>query len=193
MDGCLRNRNPELRGPTLEDSEAGSRFSSVACDFTVRLCRLSCGRLLDLNCGARSQPPSGKRFLFHDSAPGSVLVLIPSWMLGGFRRPVGGPLTWLGAVAIPAGAAIYFRRAWEFAARGWYTPAPIAPTKFPVTTALHRYVRHPMYIGVFGVLRGEGATFRAVIATIKWLFGQYMLPQREEEEGEEGQCHRKIR
>ena len=87
-------------------------------------------------------------------------------MLGGFRRPVGGPLTWLGAVAIPAGAAIYFRGAWEFAARGWYTPAPIAPTKFLVTTALHRYVRHPMYIGVFGVLRGEAATFRAVIATI---------------------------
>ena len=29
-----------------------------------------------------------------------------------------------------------------------------------------------------------------VIATIKWPFGQYMLPQREEEEG---QCHRKIR
>jgi integrase len=33
--------------------------------------------------------------------------------------------------------------------------------------------------------------FRRVIATIKWPFGQYMLPQREEEE--EGQCHRKIR
>ena len=38
-----------------------------------------------------------------------------------------------------------------------------------------------------------GSPFTAlatVIATLKWPFGQCMLPQREEEEG---QCHRKIR
>jgi hypothetical protein len=42
-------------------------------------------------------------------------------------------------------------------------------------------------------VRSQGSPFTAlaiVIATIKWPFGQYMLPQREEEEG---QCHRKIR
>ena len=61
------------------------------------------------------------------------------------------------------GAAIYFRCAWEFAVRGLGTPAPIAPTKFLVTTALHRYVRNPMYIGVLGVLLGEVGTFRALV------------------------------
>ena len=58
------------------------------------------------------------------------------------------------------GAAIYFRCAWEFAVRGLGTPAPIAPTKFLVTTALHRYVRNPMYIGVALAIAGQAALFR---------------------------------
>jgi protein-S-isoprenylcysteine O-methyltransferase Ste14 len=66
-----------------------------------------------------------------------------------------------GTVAGLVGAAIYFRCAWEFAVRGLGTPAPIAPTKFLVTTALHRYVRNPMYIGVAMVIVGEAALFRS--------------------------------
>ncbi len=106
--------------------------------------------------------PILKTLLFTIFVPGSVLVLVPSWILGGFPRPERGPLTWLGVFLILVGAAIYFRCAWEFAVRGLGTPAPIAPTKFLVTTALHRYVRNPMYIGVLGVLVGEAALFRAV-------------------------------
>jgi protein-S-isoprenylcysteine O-methyltransferase Ste14 len=83
--------------------------------------------------------------------------------LHGSPRPEIGPLTWLGGAVIAIGAAIYFRCAWEFAVRGLGTPAPIAPTKFLVTTALHRYVRNPMYIGVFTVLVGEAVTFRSVV------------------------------
>jgi len=60
------------------------------------------------------------------------------------------------------GAAVYFRCAWEFAARGLGTPAPIAPTKFLVTTALHRYVRNPMYLGVALAILGEAALFRSI-------------------------------
>ncbi len=104
-----------------------------------------------------------KTILFTILVPGSVLVLIPSWILGGFPRPQNSSLTWLGLLLIVIGAAIYFRCAWEFAVRGLGTPAPFAPTKFLVTTALHRYVRNPMYIGVFGVLLGEAALFRAPI------------------------------
>ncbi len=106
--------------------------------------------------------PILKTILFTIVVPGSVLVLIPSWIVDGFSRPAEGPLTWLGIVMILLGVAIYFRCAWEFAVRGLGTPAPIAPTKFLVTTALHRYVRNPMYIGVFGVILGEAATFRSV-------------------------------
>ena len=106
--------------------------------------------------------PILKTLLFTIFVPGSVLVLVPSWILGGFPRPERGSLTWLGVFLILVGASIYFRCAWEFAVRGLGTPAPIAPTKFLVTTALHRYVRNPMYIGVLGVLVGEAALFRAV-------------------------------
>jgi protein-S-isoprenylcysteine O-methyltransferase Ste14 len=45
--------------------------------------------------------------------------------------------------------------------RGLGTPAPIAPTKYLVTTALHRYVRNPMYLGVALAIVGLGAVFRS--------------------------------
>jgi protein-S-isoprenylcysteine O-methyltransferase Ste14 len=94
--------------------------------------------------------------------PGTVAILIPYWLLGGFTRPPNGPFTWLGAVVFALGASIYCRCAWEFAVRGLGTPAPIAPTKFLVTTALHRYVRNPMYLGVALAIVGEAAVFRAL-------------------------------
>jgi protein-S-isoprenylcysteine O-methyltransferase Ste14 len=109
----------------------------------------------------RTLGPILKTILFTIFVPGPVLVLIPHWILGGFPTPAPGPLTRLGILVILLGAAIYFRCAWEFAVRGLGTPAPIAPTRFLVTTALHRYVRNPMYIGVFGVLLGQAATFRS--------------------------------
>lgn len=46
--------------------------------------------------------------------------------------------------------------------QGLGTPAPIAPTKYLVTTALHRHVRNPMYIGVALAILGEAALFRSV-------------------------------
>ena len=67
-----------------------------------------------------------------------------------------------GRRSLRVGAAIYFRCAWEFAVRGLGTPAPIAPTKYLVTTALHRYVRNPMYLGVALAIVGEAVIFRSV-------------------------------
>jgi protein-S-isoprenylcysteine O-methyltransferase Ste14 len=99
--------------------------------------------------------------LFTIVVPGTVAGYIPFRIIGGFSRPAPEPLTWIGAVVCALGAAIYFRCAWEFAVRGLGTPAPIAPTKYLVTTALHRYVRNPMYIGVALVILGEAALFRS--------------------------------
>jgi len=110
----------------------------------------------------RATGPILKTILFTILVPGSVLVVIPWWLLDGFPQLQFGALTLCGIAMIAAGAAIYFRCAWEFAVRGLGTPAPIAPTKFLVTTALHRYVRNPMYIGVFGVILGEAAAFHSL-------------------------------
>jgi protein-S-isoprenylcysteine O-methyltransferase Ste14 len=106
--------------------------------------------------------PIFNTLLFTLIVPGTVAILIPRWLMGGFSRPASGVLTWVGGIAFLIGAAIYFRCAWEFAVRGLGTPAPIAPTKFLVTTALHRYVRNPMYVGVALAILGEAAIFRSV-------------------------------
>lgn len=111
---------------------------------------------------ARATGPILNTAIFTVLVPGTVAVMIPRWLLGGFSRPQDGVLTWLGALAVVVGSAIYFRCAWEFAVRGLGTPAPIAPTKYLVTTALHRHVRNPMYIGVGMVILGQAALFRSL-------------------------------
>jgi protein-S-isoprenylcysteine O-methyltransferase Ste14 len=106
--------------------------------------------------------PIVNTILFTIFVPGTVAILIPRWIIRGFAWPHGGVLTWIGGIAFPVGAAIYFRCAWEFAVRGLGTPAPIAPTEFLVTTALHRYLRNPMYVGVALAIFGEAALFRSI-------------------------------
>lgn len=100
--------------------------------------------------------------LFTIVAPGTVAILMPRWILGGFRKPPDGILTWTGFTFFLCGMGIYFRCAWEFAVRGLGTPAPIAPTRYLVTTALHRYIRNPMYVGVALAIVGEAAVFRSL-------------------------------
>lgn len=107
----------------------------------------------------RAIGPLLNTIVFTILVPGTVAILVPRYLLGGFGRMDNGPLAWIGAACLAAGAVIYFRCAWEFAVRGLGTPAPIAPTKYLVTTALHRYVRNPMYIGVALVIVGEAALF----------------------------------
>jgi len=150
-----------LFGSTREESEAASLRSSGGIHFTVTLCRLS--------CGGRGQNKMSYRFwpifntlLFTIFVPGTVAILIPRWLIGGFAMPRSGVLTWIGEIVFLMGAAVYLRCAWEFAVRGLGTPAPIAPTEFLVTTALHRYVRNPMYIGVATAILGEATVFRSL-------------------------------
>ena len=106
--------------------------------------------------------PVFNTILFTILVPGTVAVLIPLWLVGDMRWHADALTTWMGAVVAVTGATIYLRCAWEFAVNGLGTPAPIAPTKFLVTTALHRYVRNPMYIGVALVILGESVIFRSL-------------------------------
>jgi protein-S-isoprenylcysteine O-methyltransferase Ste14 len=108
---------------------------------------------------ARPLIPLLNTILFTVLVPGTVAGYVPYLVLGGYRGRAQGPLFVFGAAMIGLGAAIYFRCAWEFAVRGLGTPAPIAPTKYLVTTALHRYVRNPMYIGVGLAILGQASLF----------------------------------
>jgi protein-S-isoprenylcysteine O-methyltransferase Ste14 len=110
---------------------------------------------------ARAIGPLLKTLVFTIVVPGTVAVVIPRYLIGGFSVPTFGALPALGFMAIVLGACIYFACAWEFAVRGLGTPAPIAPTKFLVVSGLHRYVRNPMYLGVALVIAGEAGLFRA--------------------------------
>lgn len=100
--------------------------------------------------------------LFTIFVPGTVAGYIPYRLADRYANRASSPLEWIGIAVLVLGAAIYFRCAWEFAVRGLGTPAPIAPTKFLVTTALHRYIRNPMYVGVALVIIGEAALFRSL-------------------------------
>lgn len=111
----------------------------------------------------RAVGPLLKTLLFTVLVPGTVLGYLPYRMTGDFSNSAGGALAVVSFIVMGIGAAIYFRCAWEFAVRGLGTPAPIAPTKYLVTTALHRYMRNPMYVGVFLVLAGEIVLFRSKV------------------------------
>src|SRR3984885_10395115 len=111
---------------------------------------------------SRALVPLLKTIVFTIFVPGFVAVYLPYVLLGRTYAPGHGPLSWLGLLGVTAGAIIYFLCAWEFAVRGLGTPAPIAPTKYLVTTALHRYIRNPMYVGVALAILGEAALFHSL-------------------------------
>jgi protein-S-isoprenylcysteine O-methyltransferase Ste14 len=95
-----------------------------------------------------------KTLIFTLLAPGTVTVAVPYWLLGSGPTPAGG-LRLLGWLPLALGAAFYCWCAWEFAAAGRGTPAPIDPPKVLVARGLYRVVRNPMYVGVLLVLLGE--------------------------------------
>lgn len=95
-------------------------------------------------------------------APGTVAVLVPRWISGwrlsppllGFVafRVIGVLLAVCGAVGLLDSFA-------RFAIQGLGTPAPPMPTKHLVVSGLYRYVRNPMYVGVFSMIVGQGLLF----------------------------------
>ncbi|HTD53691.1 MAG TPA: isoprenylcysteine carboxylmethyltransferase family protein [Thermoanaerobaculia bacterium] len=72
-----------------------------------------------------------------------------------------GPLRYLGAALLAAGAAVYLWCAWDFATTGGGTPAPIDPPRSLVERGLYRHVRNPMYLGILLLLGGEAMLFRS--------------------------------
>jgi protein-S-isoprenylcysteine O-methyltransferase Ste14 len=95
--------------------------------------------------------------------PGSVTLLIPYLLLGpgGVVVREWGALQYVALIASGAGATILIRCIADFARIGRGTLAPVDPPTQLVVRGLYRYVRNPMYVGVFCVLVGEAALFRS--------------------------------
>ncbi|HEX4633202.1 MAG TPA: isoprenylcysteine carboxylmethyltransferase family protein [Gemmatimonadales bacterium] len=89
--------------------------------------------------------------------PGTITGFVP-WRYFGLSsvdldhlRPLqlaGFPILFIGGV-------ILLICIWDFARKGKGTLAPVDPPKHLVVEGLYRYVRNPMYVGVFWILFGE--------------------------------------
>ncbi len=105
-----------------------------------------------------------KTLLFTVLVPGTVTIYVPRRILlsrsQGDALPIG-PLRYVGAALLAAGAGVYVWCAWDFATAGRGTPAPIDPPRSLVVRGLYRYVRNPMYIGILLLLAGEAMVFQS--------------------------------
>ena len=95
-------------------------------------------------------------------APGTVAGLVPWWITRWHMNP---PLLGfsgfrvVGILMIAAGIPVVLDSFARFALQGLGTPAPILPTRHLVVSGLYQYVRNPMYVGVLGIILGQGLLF----------------------------------
>ena len=102
--------------------------------------------------------------LFFVIAPGTVAALVP-WLITHWRLepPLFGleVLRYVGVALIVLGLVPLIESFARFAAHAG-TPAPIAPTASLVVTGSYRYVRNPMYVGLFAIIVGQALVFSSV-------------------------------
>ncbi len=98
-------------------------------------------------------------FVFFWAAPATVSGLVP-WALTrwSMKPPFLGAhaLRGIGLVLLIGGGLCIVECFARFALRGLGTPAPLAPTRFLVSSGLYRHIRNPMYVAVVSVIEGQG-------------------------------------
>jgi protein-S-isoprenylcysteine O-methyltransferase Ste14 len=100
--------------------------------------------------------------VFFFVAPGFVAGLAPFWInRWHFSVPAWDPiaLRWFGELLIGTGLIALVECFVRFVHKGHGTPAPPMPTETLVVSGLYRYVRNPMYVGVFAMVAGQGLLF----------------------------------
>ena len=104
-----------------------------------------------------------KTAIFTVFVPGTVAVYVPYRLTRGAIAALPGDLVgYLGVLPLVFGIALYLHSAWQFAAVGLGTPAPIDPPKTLVVGGAYRWTRNPLYVAVLSVLLGEFLTVRTV-------------------------------
>lgn len=99
-----------------------------------------------------------KTALFTVMIPGTVAVLVPLF-LAGDRSAAGGAARVFALCLFTVGIVLYLRCAWDFAAFGKGTPAPIDAPKRLVTRGFYRHTRNPMYVASLTVVLGWTTLF----------------------------------
>lgn len=111
-----------------------------------------------------------KSLLFLLAAPGMVAGYIPLALLRNGPQIETGILAYLALPLWIIGGIILLWSFWNFLVEGRGTPAPIDPPKELVATGFYRYVRNPMYVGVFLILLGHFLWFQFI-----WLVGYLVI------------------
>ena len=110
-----------------------------------------------------------KNLIFTLVVPGTIGVYVPLFIARD-RAPVSGAWFGIALATLAAGGTLYAWCVWNFAVVGRATPAPIDAPKKLVTHGPYRFVRNPMYVGVFAVILGWAGLFQSV-AILRYAFG----------------------
>jgi protein-S-isoprenylcysteine O-methyltransferase Ste14 len=95
--------------------------------------------------------------LFFLLAPGVLGGLVP-WLITHWETDTPVLARIAGVALIVVGVVPALAAFVEFARAGG-TPAPVAPTQRLVVSGFNRYVRNPMYLGVFVAIAGQAVAF----------------------------------
>ena len=96
-----------------------------------------------------------RSLLFLLIAPGMVAGYVPLALLRKGPQIETGILAYLAIPLWLTGGVILLWSFWNFLREGRGTPAPIDPPKELVAVGFYRYVRNPMYVGIFFLLLGH--------------------------------------
>jgi protein-S-isoprenylcysteine O-methyltransferase Ste14 len=136
-----------------------------------------------------------KTLLFLLVVPGTVVVILPRWIVRHAPRPKvnTGRLRYAAVLPWLSGTGLLLASFWQFVSRGRGTPAPVDPPKEAVVEGPYRFTRNPQYLGVLLILVGNfiwsGAAallaYAAYIATSFHIFVvRYEEPKLERRFGE---------
>lgn len=101
-----------------------------------------------------------KSLLFLILAPGMVAGYIPLALLRKGLQIETGLLAYLAFPLWLLGGVILLWSFWNFLVQGRGTPSPTDPPKELVAVGFYRYVRNPMYVGIFLMLLGHFLWFK---------------------------------
>src|SRR5271165_1982254 len=116
-----------------------------------------------------------KTAIFTAVAPYTLGLWVPKEIHRAYDSAQGMPTDdfWrlvLSGFLLGVGAAIYLWCAWDFSVKGLGTPAPIDAPKHLVVNGLYRFVRNPMYVGVFLLIVSRAIFFRSLAIVLYLIF-----------------------